>query len=323
MISAFGVVHEIEKSWTWTHGGGIASGAFKPASKLTATERLRVKNSGTDQYWKPKNPKKHAAKDLNMGTRRKEAARSKRESAGLPNSPVKRPLFAEQPKPGFPVNVKNPNDKLKVQTYSKSFVPGRGYKAAKDLSAMERKIVGAKAQGKTIRLKTKSGGEKLVRATPNRAQNAPSAKGRKIWEGISTPRGKLTKVVQSREQTGAGGTNKAGIQGFSNPDGRGGGRVVIHSDADFATTARHEMAHIKPRRNPVNFQRRVMKNPQKLGKEEGRADFIGNKGRVTPGSYPGNAEFQRGYNEVQGKMSVAQRQKAAKKNPPGRYSFGG
>lgn len=175
----------------------------------------------------------------------------------------------------------------------KSFVPGGGFKRAKGLTEIERHIVRNKAQGNRAMLRQGQ-------------SQKPSAKGRKIWEGIETKRGKLNQVMASRTQTGAG----PHIQGFSNPDGRGGGRVVIHTDADFKTTARHEMAHIKPKRNPVTMQARL-KNPERLGREEGRADFLAH-GKQSTGSYPGDDTFKRGYNETQGRMAAAKWRKDRK-----------
>lgn len=168
----------------------------------------------------------------------------------------------------------------------KSYVPGSGYKSAKALSDVERHIVRNKALGNSAAFKAKG----------SPAKNAPSSKGRRIYEGQETQRGKLTRVVASRSQTG-----KPQVEGFSQPDGRGGGRVVIHDDADFKTTAKHEMAHITPKRNPVRFYERV-KDETRLGREEGRADYIAH-GKQSTGSYPGSSQFKRGYDEVQGKMA--------------------
>ncbi len=192
---------------------------------------------------------------------------------------------------------------------SKSYVPGKGYRAAKNLLPKDRALVRAKAQGKTIRLKTASGATKDIKAQPNRMKNARRAKGRQIHQGIKTERGKLTKLMMSRTQSGPLGH----AEGYSLPDGRGGGHVVVHDGADFKTTAAHEMAHIKPRRNPVHMANRL-KNQNKLGKEEGRADFSAH-GRQTTGQYPGSQMFQGGYNEVQGKMAAAQYRKKLRKQP--------
>lgn len=177
---------------------------------------------------------------------------------------------------------------------SKSFVPGQGFKAANKLDDVERHIVrNATLGGKAARTKTGSSEKKAVR------RQGEGKNRTKIYEGVRTDRGKLTKVVANRRQTGAG----PQVQGFSQPDGRGGGRVVIHDDADFKTTARHEMAHITPKRNPVRFFERT-KDSNRLGREEGRADFVAS-GKQTAGQYPGNDQFKRGYNEVQGRMAAA------------------
>lgn len=190
-----------------------------------------------------------------------------------------------------------------VEHFSKSYVPGQGFKSASKLDAIERHIVrNATLGGKNAR--------KLVGTTEQRAAQKQKRGGNrtKIYEDIPTKqRGKLTKVVANRAQTG----RPSSVQGFSQPDGRGGGRVVIHDDADFASTARHEMAHIAPKRNPVNFFDRV-KDPKRLGKEEGRADFRAH-GKQTNGQYPGGEDFQQGYNEVQGKMAAAKWRKNQKR----------
>lgn len=174
-----------------------------------------------------------------------------------------------------------------THSISKSFVPGVGYKAAKTLDTTERHIVrnatlGAKAARKAGIKRPQSG----------RTQINP---------GTETPRGKLKQVwpQYSRHDTGM-----PHAEGFSLINGRGGGTVVVHRDAvNPKATYRHEMAHIAPRRNPVHFQDRV-KNETRKGREEGRADFIAH-GKTTTGQYPGGEEFQRGYNEVQGKMAAA------------------
>ena len=180
----------------------------------------------------------------------------------------------------------------------KSYVPGVGWKAAKGLSDTERHIVRNATLGeKAVR---RAQGTKMQRAAARRKSNR-----KEIYPGQKTERGKLTRVMASRHQTGL---HNPQLQGFSQPDGKGGGRVIIHNDAhDFVATARHELAHIKPRRNPVRFYERSQ-DPVRLGREEGRADFIGHQ-KTTPGSYPGNADFQRGYNEVQNKMAYARRNK--------------
>jgi len=195
-----------------------------------------------------------------------------------------------------------------IDHVTKSYMPGKGYIAATKLTSTQRKVIGLKAQGKTIKLKSPKG-DRIIKPSPNRMKNAPSATGRKIYEkhevpngsgGHSGKRGTLTRVMASRHETGL----PHGVEGFSMPDGRGGGRVVIHDDVtDFKATAKHEMAHISPRRNPIRMRERLA-DPVRSGREEGRADFVG-YGRQTTGQYPGNAEFKSGYNEVQGKMAAA------------------
>lgn len=191
---------------------------------------------------------------------------------------------------------------LGFNSVGKSFNPITGsYKKATQLSGLERKVIGAKAKGKTVKLKTKSGAEKIVKPAGNRAKNAPSSKGRQIYPGVKTQRGKLTKVMASRGQSAPSGLGHT--EGYSLPDGRGGGHVVVHTDANFKTVHAHEMAHIKPKRNPVRLSER-RQSPLVQGREEGRADFIAH-GKQTTGQYPGGQMFQGGYNEVQGKMAAA------------------
>lgn len=180
---------------------------------------------------------------------------------------------------------------------SKSFVPGKGFKAASKLDSTERHIVRNKAQGNRA----------VMRQVGGRLKNSPSARGQKIYPGIETKKGVLKQVVAHRTKMpqGAPGTK---IEGYSQPDGRGGGRITVAQDADFTMTHRHEMAHITPKRNPHRFFERTA-DPKRLGKEEGRADFTAYRGK-TPGNYPGNKDFQSGYNEVQGKMAGAKKKKS-------------
>ncbi len=184
----------------------------------------------------------------------------------------------------------------------KSFVPGQGYKSAKKLTDIERHIVRNKSLGNRAAFKTKG--------VP--FKNAPASSGNKLYPKLnSSKRGALTRVVAHRKETGA----PHGVQGFSQPDGRGGGRLVIHSDVkgkEFQETARHEMAHIAPKRNPHRFFQRVNSDPKRLGRDEGRADFVAS-GKQTTGQYPGDRAFKEGYNEVQGKMAAAQYRKNLRK----------
>ena len=179
----------------------------------------------------------------------------------------------------------------------KSYVPGVGYKPAKALDYAERHILHNATMGaKTQRKSGKGTPEQVARLRQKIWMNR-----KEIWPGTKTKRGTLTRVITSRSETG-------GVGGYSQPDGRGGGRVAIAADADFKTTSRHEMAHIKPKRNPVRMQERLAPGSRRLGREEGRADYIAH-GKPTPGQYPGSSDFQSGYNEVQNNMASAKRRK--------------
>lgn len=108
------------------------------------------------------------------------------------------------------------------------------------------------------------------------------------------------------------------LLGMSRPNGKGGGILRMNLKApNQDVTYAHEMAHLKPKRNPARFFERIGEDQRKLGREEGRADFIGNKNKKTPGNYPGSEEFQRGYNEVQHKMagSTGSRARKARQRP--------
>lgn len=137
---------------------------------------------------------------------------------------------------------------------------------------------------------------------------------RQIWAGSNV--GGLasrTKVVDNPEvqtRTLPSG-RKTARQGNAKFNGRGGGQITLYPNAprfDRAKTLRHEMAHVSPRRNPYNAALR-MKNPYRLGKEEGRADFTASQ-KPTPRQY-GNEdpEFNRGYDEVQGLMANARKKR--------------
>lgn len=186
----------------------------------------------------------------------------------------------------------------------KSYVPGVGYKPAKALDYAERHILHNATMGAKTQRKTGKGTpEQVARLRHKFGMNR-----KEIWPGTKTKRGKLTRVVTSRNDTG-------GVEGYSQPDGRGGGKVAIAVDANFKTTSRHEMAHIKPKRNPVRMQERFSEGKRvslggtrTLGREEGRADYIAH-GKPTPGQYPGSSDFKSGYNEVQNKMASAKRRK--------------
>jgi hypothetical protein len=182
---------------------------------------------------------------------------------------------------------------------AKSFVPGKGYsvasgakgwKKAKDLTHEERAAVKANPTPKKI-------GERGGRFQMAARRDAAGKTRREIWPGVQTPHGKLTKVTPAMRE----GEHPA-LQGYSQPNGKGGGHVrIFHDTQDVSHTLRHEKAHITPKRNPVRFQERYA-NEARRGREEGRADFTAS-GKQTTGRYPGGEDFQRGYNEVQGKMA--------------------
>lgn len=117
-----------------------------------------------------------------------------------------------------------------------------------------------------------------------------------------------TKVVTRTENL----PNSDGMQisGVAQPNGLGGG-VITLGRRSGATTERHEMAHLQPKRNPHTFQER-RRDPAVRGREEGRADFIAS-GKATPNRYPGKGRgFGQGYREVQGKMTAAKRRQVSK-----------
>lgn len=154
----------------------------------------------------------------------------------------------------------------------KSYIPGRGYKAASKLTPYERNKVRA--------------------GSPPRKKG--DAKDNKLW-GTKPPKG-----IEIQRASFPG---PRGNQGQSRFDGRGNGKIQLFQGGNNETTLKHEMAHVTPRRNPVHLLERT-KNPVRNGREEGRADFLAHGG-ATPGRYRGKNEFQRGYNQVQQKMANA------------------
>lgn len=182
---------------------------------------------------------------------------------------------------------------------AKSFVPGKGYTAATKLSDVERHIVRNKALGNSAMYRAKGGRMKQA----EKAQPHLKTDRTQIYPEHKTTKGKIVRIGPpqlTNKDLGLPDTH----QGFSKPNGRGGGDVfVLNNAADRHATYRHEMAHIKPKRNIVNFQSR-RQDPVRSGREEGRADFTAH-GKPTTGQYPGGDDFQRGYNEVQGKMAAA------------------
>lgn len=187
-------------------------------------------------------------------------------------------------------------------TVSKSYVPGVGFGAASELSRRGRDAVKAGVATSRASRKTMGTTEQFAQ------KNTP--KKRKIYPGEKTPLKSLVKKPSARLDRKA--KNDGSLAGYSRPNGRGGGYVKVYHDVpDKELTMRHEMAHITPRRNPHTLQVRTQ-DPTRLGREEGRADFIAH-GKKTPSHYPDQTgeerKFQRGYNEVQRKMHGARRQK--------------
>jgi len=181
-------------------------------------------------------------------------------------------------------------------TISKSYIPGKGFKAASRLTQAERSAVHNEAQWqkrpeKSARLKQLKGKNQTL-----------------IHPGIQTPRGKLTQVEVRAERADdfLGNSNRA-LQGYSLPNGRGGGHLKVFGDAhNPEEVLRHEKAHLDPNRNAHRFMERRKKSKFRLGREEGRADFTA-AGKATPGQYPGNRAFKRGYDNVQNRMAQAKK----------------
>ena len=190
--------------------------------------------------------------------------------------------------------------KRRMRQVTKSYVPGVGYGAASELSRSGRAAVKAGVATARSSRKTMGTNEQYAR------KNTP--KKRKIFPGEKTPLKSLVAKPNARLDRKA--KANPNLMGESRPNGRGGGYVKVYRDAeDPEATFRHEMAHITPRRNPHTQQVRT-KDPQRLGREEGRADYIAH-GKKTPGHYADQTgegrKFSRGYNEVQRKMHNARR----------------
>lgn len=189
---------------------------------------------------------------------------------------------------------------------NKSYVsPGvgtKGYMKAKDLTPGMRSMIGR-------RTKTKTSAENNI---PGRKVKGQSAKGQTMYdtETRSMKRKISTDLVQPHHEDPRLKGKGYKLLGHSQPNGRGGGILRMNTNAsaaEQATTYRHEVAHLTPKRNPTRFFERTS-DPKRLGREEGRADFVAH-GKKTPGQYPGEASFQRGYNQTQRKLSEASARK--------------
>jgi len=186
----------------------------------------------------------------------------------------------------------------------KAMMLGGAYKPLKAMTGLERGLVKERLAGPTK--------PKL---------SSPLSPARKIWgganPGIKTPMAGHPGITQTQgpaqgKMIGGQWKSKSAAATFN---GRGQGNIHLHGDphkdwngADPAKTIKHEMAHIGVKRNPQRFKDRMAFSDAARGREEGRADMIG-QGKATPGRYPGNEEFQGGYNEVQGKMTAARQRK--------------
>lgn len=187
-----------------------------------------------------------------------------------------------------------------VEHVSKSMVGGGHYIPASKLTSGAKNI---------IRNRMKP--ENKNTHVPGKKVKGQTAKGRQIYEDDVPTRSLGRKVTTDVLPDSPHPKLKPmghTLLGASRPNGRGGGIVRMNPNApDQANTYRHEMAHISPKRNPVRFFERTSGEGRRLGREEGRADFTAS-GKRTPGQYPGNRDFQRGYDEVQTKMHRAKKQ---------------
>jgi len=88
-------------------------------------------------------------------------------------------------------------------------------------------------------------------------------------------------------------------------------------------TIEHERAHLRPKRNSANLERRLATSPARLGREEARATYLAGQ---TRSSYPKNGRptgFKEGFDEVYTKMTNAGTKKKVRKSmsdPFGIYS---
>lgn len=206
---------------------------------------------------------------------------------------------------------------------SKSMVTPGVYKPAKLLAGTERSGLRASiaTAKKGVSDDVFGGNQRLNRTTRRPLGSAPSAQsggGRKIWGGkVGETRSLGTKVkIADSDEVVAHPTDADKFKrGSAQANGRGGGLITLHPKTPkFAekrdAVIRHEKAHLAPKRNPVRWQER-RKDPVRVGREEGRADFVAH-GKATTGLYPGSPEFRSGYNEVQTKMAAAQKRRVSK-----------
>lgn len=194
--------------------------------------------------------------------------------------------------------------KLDRKPFGKSYVPKVGYKPALELLDSERAMI-----GRRVSRPTKSKFEH----PPNKGLSRKlSSKWRKGGFPALDGSKEITvenKIPRRSRLFGAVSGKKLEGQAFLN--GRGGGHIIVDGrmkGRQYREALKHEEAHLKPRRNPVNAQFRMRSSSRRLGREEGRADFIAS-GKPTQGQYPGDQDFQMGYFEVQSKMNRAKHHK--------------
>lgn len=195
-------------------------------------------------------------------------------------------------------------------TVAKSYVPGQGYKAAKDLGHFDKLKI--RNNRKPLKQNNSAKGRE-VHPGMNQALGTDMLAGRVKQLQFSTS-GKTNQMARKRgigvsrytQKDDFGGNSGGQVKGFALPNNRGGGRLVLARDAD-KHILRHELQHLKPKRNPHTLNVRG-EDPIRRGREEGRADYLAH-GKATPGSYPGDDQFKQGYNEVQYKMARAKREK--------------
>lgn len=91
------------------------------------------------------------------------------------------------------------------------------------------------------------------------------------------------------------------------PSGMGRGQgSLLYRGSTSAATMRHERAHLAPKRNTHTFKQRI-KDPVRLGREEGRATYMGGEGDTYGRRFADPSkekQFRQGFNEVYGRMQA-------------------
>lgn len=134
----------------------------------------------------------------------------------------------------------------------------------------------------------------------------PSSEGNHLYANHKLDRGQLKPTVLRHQTASPRDSRSLKILGTAQPNGRGGGAVDLFRGAT-ENTARHEQAHIAPRRNPLRFFERT-RDETRHGREEGRADYLASghhSSYAEEDHYPGTPKFRQGYAEVQDRMRAA------------------